>query len=516
MLYNYGVREASERLENAFGIASFMGLGFFVALALLGAVALILPRGERFRMRGSIAFFGLYLTCFIASVIVPDGAIGRKPLAVASVFFLLLGIARALFVLVIDGIFTARLGRPLPRIFRDILQTVIYSGVAVVTLRAAGVDPGSLLTTSALLTAVVGLSLQDTLGNLFAGLSIQAQRPFEVGDFIQYDPDHRLIGRVIEINWRATTLLTNDDVEVIIPNAAIARAAIRNFTKPTEASRRVVTVACPYEVSPRLVRETVLAALDGVPEILREPPPSVIVEGFGPAGIDYAVRFYTRNFQLRDVTDSMVRERVWYALRRARVAIPHPTSEIHVVSRREAPAPNEVERLAATARLLRGVDFLAVLPPASLERLASLVETRVYGAGETVIHQGDPGEELFVVGLGHVSVMVGRDGGSTAEIARLGPGQFFGEMSMMTGEARTATVSTIGECELLVVGKHAFAEVLSMAPELAHIVGEAIMRRQEHLGEHLAARAAKALASTEDDAKTNAFVERVKQFLQVR
>jgi CRP-like cAMP-binding protein len=270
-------------------------------------------------------------------------------------------------------------------------------------------------------------------------------------------------------------------------------------------------------VSPRKVRETILAALDGIPDVQREPTPNVVVDGFGVAGIDYIVRYYTRNFLLRDVTDSTVRERIWYALRRANIAIPHPTSEVHVVSRREAPATNDADRLATTARLLRGVDFLAVLPPASLDRLVGLVETRVYGANETVIRQGDAGDELFVVGRGEVSVTVGRDGGSTAEIARLGPGQFFGEMSMMTGEARRATVSALGESDLLVVGRQAFAEVLSMSPELARMVADAVVKRQEHLGEHLAARAARAAAETaEHEAKTNALVDRVRQFLQLR
>ena len=93
-------------------------------------------------------------------------------------------------------------------------------------------EPGSLLTTSALLTAVVGLSLQDTLGNMLTGLALQMQRPFEVGDWIQFDPDPRNIGQVIEVNWRATTVMTIDDVEVIVPNGALAKAPIRNFSQP--------------------------------------------------------------------------------------------------------------------------------------------------------------------------------------------------------------------------------------------------------------------------------------------
>ena len=146
--------------------------------------------------------------------------------------------------LVLDTILSRRLDRPLPKIIRDILQGLVYFVLALAILRQLGVEPGQLLTTSALLTAVVGLSLQDTAGNLIAGLSVQLQRPFDVGDWIQFDDNPKNIGRVIEINWRATTLLTLDENEIIVPNGLLAKAPLRNYTKPTNVARRW-RWACP-------------------------------------------------------------------------------------------------------------------------------------------------------------------------------------------------------------------------------------------------------------------------------
>src|SRR6185369_7136693 len=148
----------------------------------------------------------------------------------------------------------------------DLTQAVVYVIVVLLTLRLMGVEPTSLLTTSALLTAVIGLALQDTLGNLVSGLALQMQRPFEVGDWIQFDQDPRQVGQVTEVNWRATTLMTSDLVEVIVPNAFLAKAQIRNYSRPSTVSRRSVSVQGPYDESPHRVQDAIARALKGTPK----------------------------------------------------------------------------------------------------------------------------------------------------------------------------------------------------------------------------------------------------------
>ena len=142
----------------------------------------------------------------------------RKPLLFAATFFLLASIGRSLVLLLVDVLLERRTARPAPKIFRDLSTGVTYLLVALVALRAVGVEPVSILTTSALLTAVVGLSLQDTLGNLVSGLALQMQRPFDVGDWIEMDSGHA--GRVTEVTWRATSITTVDRVEITCPTPA--------------------------------------------------------------------------------------------------------------------------------------------------------------------------------------------------------------------------------------------------------------------------------------------------------
>ncbi len=228
---------AWDRILHGGDLASFGGVGVLTAAVLILALRVLLSRPERRKLRVPLVFLLLNLAAVAARSALGSDSAAQRPLHVLAVFFLLICIGRAGFLFVVDWLVGTRLKRPLSKIFRDIIQVLVFVAVALLTLRAMGLEPGSLLTTSALLTAVIGLSLQETLGNLFAGLAIQAQRPFAVGDWIQFENDAALVGRVTEINWRATKVITNDMVEVVVPNGVLAKAPIRNYTQPTRVSR---------------------------------------------------------------------------------------------------------------------------------------------------------------------------------------------------------------------------------------------------------------------------------------
>jgi small-conductance mechanosensitive channel len=379
-------------------------IGVGIALVILALLALVIPSGERRRaLRTPLVLLGLHVLVLAVRFPFDEDSAPARTLGLVGLFLLLLCIGRALFDLVVDQIIGVRFSRPLPRIIHDILQGVVYAGVVAVVLRSAGVDPGSLLTTSALLTAVIGLSMQETLGNLFAGLAIQLQRPFEVGDWIQVDPESRTIGRVIEINWRATTVLTLAQIELIIPNGVLAKTTIQNFTKPTKMARRTVEVQGPYDVSPRVVEQALLSATHAVPGVLASPQPFVFTQGFGESGINYHLTFWIDDFSLRDRIESTVRQRIWYAFERSGISFPFPVRTVyaHNVSEeaRAVEAERDVERRLLS---LKSVDFIALLPDNSVSRLAALARSRKFMAGEVINRQGDAGDELYIVEKGEV------------------------------------------------------------------------------------------------------------------
>lgn len=456
-------------------------IGFAAATVLLLTARALLPREAR--PRANIAFVYLVFAAFAGLGLYLAEGSAERVLLFFYCFFVLASIGRSLVLLAVDVVFGRRIHRAPPRIFRDLTQAVVYVAVLLLTLRAIGVEPGSLLTTSALLTAVIGLALQDTLGNLVSGLALQMQRPFEVGDWIQFESDAKQIGRVTEVNWRATTVMTNDLVELIVPNATLAKSIIRNFSRPSPLSRRTVTVQSDYKHSPQRVREVILAGVQDCPGVLGDPPPQVLLGNFAESGIEYQVRYFTTEFANRDRMDASVRDRIWYAFHRAGVGIPFPVRTVHMHTVSDASQQREQEReLQRRDDILRVVDFLDVLTPEAHKRLASAASVRLYAPGEIVFRQGDPSSELFIVDRGEVAIEHStEEGGAPVVVSKLGSGKFFGEMGLLTGEKRAASVRATTECECLVIGHAAFDETLRQSADLVDKMSELLAARQAEL-----------------------------------
>jgi small-conductance mechanosensitive channel/CRP-like cAMP-binding protein len=453
----------------------FGGAGLAVALFMLLLLLVLLPRQRRNRLAVPVWMLVGHTLCGAALVVLPTGLGERRLAVLLSASLLLASIGRSSFLLLVDAFWNRRSKTPVPQILRDVLQATLFVLISLLALRAAGVEPGSLLTTSALLTAVIGLSLQETLGNLFAGLAIQAQRPFDVGDWIQFDENH--IGKVLGINWRATRVLTIEDVEVIVPNGNVAKAPIFNFSRPTPRVRRKVEIGTVYEASPSHVREVLLASLDNVRGVLGDPPPSVVTKDFSDSGVIYELRFFIDDFALRDAIDGEVRDRIWYALKRANLPIPFPTRRLEFA----APEPAAGERPSdrAAEALVGHSELFQHLSQEDTRELASHAERRLYACDEKIVRQGESGAEMFLIEHGNVRVTTESLG--PAALAELGRGEFFGEMSLMTGEARSADVTASEETSVLVIHRNALAPILQANPKLAETIGQALAERAESL-----------------------------------
>lgn len=468
-LYSAGdiISDVLHRSDPVFG-GTGLAIGVFMVLVLL----VLLPRERRSRLAVPVWLLVGHIVAAGLLFALP-ARYGRLGVMIA-VALLLASVGRSAFLLLVDTFWNRRSRRPVPQILRDVLQAVLFAVIGLLVLRAAGVEPGSLLTTSALLTAVVGLSLQDTLGNLFAGLAIQAQRPFDVGDWIQYDAH---TGQVLEINWRATRVLTIEEIEVIIPNGALAKAAIQNFSRPRLRVRRQVEVFTTFEASPSHVKSILLEGIENLPGILREPGPSIVTRDFTDVGIVYQVRYFIDDFSAREVIDGEVRERLWYALRRAGLPIPFPTRRLAFAPPELGPEARPADAAAAT--LVAQSPLFEHLSAEDRDDLAARSERRLYARDERIVRQGEPGPEMFLIERGKVRVTTKSRG--PIPVAELGRGDFFGEMSLMTGESRSADVTAGEETSVLVIHREALAPILQANPKLAERIGEALTARAQSL-----------------------------------
>jgi len=491
-------------------------VGIALAIVLLSLALALLPGGERKRARQGAVLLFLSILCGGARLVVPRDAVAARALLFAATFFLFASMGRSVVVLALDVVVGRRAARPTPRIFRDLSTGVTYLIVGLIALRTIDVEPGSILTTSAVLTAVVGLAMQDTLGNLVSCLALQMQRPFDVGDWIEVDAGQQG-GRVTEVTWRATTVMTLDHVEVILPNAGLAKAAIRNYSRPSTISRRRIVVSVTYAAPPHDVHAALVSAAREVPGVLESPAPSSRTRAFADSAIEYELFFFIDDFSAALAVDGAVRDRVYYALARCGLEIPFPTRTLYTAAPVDATRRRNDEK-TRFASAIAAAPLAQPLPDDARRSLADRAVMRIYGPGEAIVRQGDSSSELFIIESGTVAVEVRQElsGGSGAaprvtEVAELGAGQCFGEMGLLTGEPRAASVRAKSICRLVVVDHDSFHQVLASHPEVVERMGLLLASRQAQLDAAATSEAAK----PEPEERSRRFIRQIREFFKL-
>jgi CRP-like cAMP-binding protein len=355
------------------------------------------------------------------------------------------------------------------------------------------------LATSAVGAVVIGFALQDTLGNAFAGLAIQSEKPFNIGHWITVG-EHE--GRVAEVTWRATKLRTKTGNFVVVPNSEIGKAAITNFSEPAAPMRLFVDVGVTYDAPPNRVKSVIRTALANCPLVLKAPAPDAMVHAFDASSITYRVRFWTEDFELDEEAADQVRASIYYAFRREGIEIPYP---IQVEYSKEAPSDDHDARMAERERLLARIDLFATLSEEERATIAARMKMAEYGDGEAIVREGDPGQSMFIVASGRVTISL-EEGGQ--QVASLGVGDYFGEMSMLTGSPRVATVRATGDVHVLEIDAEIFRRLAEANPQgVEHVGVSAATRRAELDGVRASAKAA---ATVEAPAN---FLTRMRKFL---
>ncbi|HSD45263.1 MAG TPA: mechanosensitive ion channel family protein, partial [Pyrinomonadaceae bacterium] len=328
--------------------------------------------------------------------------------------------------------------------------------------------------TSAIFGVILGLALQDTLGNFFAGISLQADRPFQVGDVITVGAERHL-GVVEEISWRAIKIRTFTNHVVLIANSNAAREPIEVCPRGN-LNARLVFFNALYTDSPAKTIHVVREAVREAENVSTKVPPIVRIRNLGDNGVDYEVKYWLEDYAKFNDTDALIRQRIWYAFRRAGLNFAYPTRTLHV-ERRSGAAQRDggalVERLSA-------VDIFAPLSVEETGMLAQAAVRHVFAPGEVVIRAGDPGSSMFVVHNGRVRVQV-NENGRARTVATLSEGDFFGEMALFTGEPRTANVVALEETEVLEIGFAAMKSVFDTNPNLVESLSFIIAERRQGL-----------------------------------
>jgi len=284
---------------------------------------------------------------------------------------------------------------------------------------------------------------------------------------------------------------------VIVPNSTLLGQEVMNFSRPTPDHRVTLRIGFGYQHPPNEVKRVLLECVRGMPGIAVEPAPDAFPADFGDSAVVYSLRYWITDMAREIPVEGEVRTRVWYAAQRAGLEIPFPIRTVYMNQVTDERTAQTQERETVTrTRALEGTALFKGLEAADLKLIAGAMQTVRFSAGELVIRQDEPGDSMYVIQSGEVVVRLGVDG-VEREVATLGPGKFFGEMSLMTGEPRRATCAAKSDTTCYVVDKAAFHRVLELKPriieEISTVLGErqsALEGERENLGAEARARRA--------------------------
>lgn len=361
----------------------------------------------------------------------------------------------------------------IPGFARDLVVFGLYLAAAVFLLhRLGGVNLAALLGTGAIMAAIVGLSLQETLGNLFAGISLSLEQSFRVGDWIEVSGNLRggpgndtFIGQVETMTWRSVQAVTENGDTTIFPNRILAQAVVTNLYAPSGLHRRTIKVA----IEPHGPMVRTLAALEqalgGIPHYPHHRP-EVVTHSFDMGGVVLELRWWALGYRHGRAANYQAVRLAQTVLNRLGVPLlgPHGATTPHVNP--------IVLKEGAVRDLLKKMG----LPQEWSQELQEGLILRRAAPGEGVIREGDLGESLFMVMTGTLEVVraleqtVPYTGLRWDVLAGLGPGDWFGEGSLLTGAARSATVVAKTPCELVELPKDAFETCVRRNPHMVDLL----------------------------------------------
>ncbi|MBD2424043.1 mechanosensitive ion channel family protein [Cyanobium sp. FACHB-13342] len=374
-------------------------------------------------------------------------------------------------------------GRPVPRIIRDLINLTLAALLTGITLHQNKINLVGLLTTSAVLTAVLGLAAQETLKDLLGGLSMQISSPYHEGDWIEIEG---VGGTVHSITLMNTELISIDGSHLIIPNSKAVEALIRRL-RPRDPIGNVFSIGLDYNHPPAKAIALILEILQQHSAVLKSPPPKVWVDRFAESSIEYKILVFQEETSeaSRAELRGQILQHLWYALQRDGRKIPFPVVELRQHEPAEADEREPLPDADARAQLLASNPLFIHLSEKEQYALAEMTRCLYFAPGETVVKEGEMGDCLYQVISGSLEVLKFSPGSQNQDlrVAILEPNSVFGEMTLCTDAPRHATVRTISESLLLEVERRDLVPLLENNPALLEQLGQLVSSRQAKLEE---------------------------------
>jgi small-conductance mechanosensitive channel/CRP-like cAMP-binding protein len=490
-------------------------LVIFCASAALLATALPL---DRTRVRASVTLFVIALIGLLIAALLhrsgQDNNVYYRGTRIISLLSLSVALVTIGGVIVFDILLSALRLKP-PAIVCDLILAFTYLAAALLLLAHAELLNTGIIATSTVVTAAIGLSLQGTLSNVMGGVVVQAERVISVGDWIKVN-EH--VGVVKEIRWRQTSIETRNWDTVVIPNSILMTSNVVVLGQREDHSRQHRQYVY-FNVDHRFAPTEVIAAVDSavgqepILNVSRSPAPHCLLMDFKDSYASYAVRYWLTDLAVDEQTDSLIRCRVVFALKRQGINVAIPAYRtFQTEESRERQDRIDEEKLQRRLSAIHHINILAPLNDDERRCLAVRLHDSPFAKGETMARQGDDSHCLYIIITGQAEVRLAMDGSNLQRtVANLGPAEFFGEMGLMTGDKRSANVFAMTDVDCLRLDKEDFIDVLQRRPQIAEAISELLAQRRvdlEAAREHLSGEAVKErLRRTQGD-----LLQRIRKF----
>lgn len=415
-----------------------------------------------------LALVGLYLLVAWQLLPVTRLFIHEYELGVVSLLGLILG--EALIALVFDYYFPVIRKSQVAHLYRDMTRAVLYLYLGTLIYSwSSGRSMGLILADSAYFSVGIGLALKPTLGNFVAGLALRLSEPYQVGDFIQAG---EVTGKVTHLSWRSTDVATLQGDIISLPNAHLSRRMLINHSRPVRYHAVEHPFVADFVHPPNQVRRAALEALSQLDGILEDPPPQVQLRDFGPGDMVYRLVFFIPEYGQRIQYEDRVTQALWYVLHRQGYDLAGLPFNAVALRDKDRDLARELEEL------LKTVDFLAALQPAELHFLQTKARLQLFAAGERICEQGQPGNSFYILKSGRLRVTARNTEGETFLSAEMLPGKYFGEMALLTGEPRSASIDALTDAEVFRLHKEDLRKLLRENPKVEELISQALARRQ--------------------------------------
>lgn len=383
------------------------------------------------------------------------------------------------------------------RLFFDLIAAAIYLCTGLIVIKSVLALPiGGVLATSGIVAIVLGLAMQNTLADVFAGIAVGIEAPFQVGDRISLGKN--IEGQVVEMNWRSVRIQTDGADIAIVPNSIVSKLEIVNRSVPSRTRSESVRLWCPATADSDRVIGVLNEATLLCPGLLESPVPAVTLTQMGPSFHGYTISFSVADTQLLPPTKSLLLQHARKQLYHAGLLAEDP--------KRRARAP---QRLPAH-QVLSELVLLESLEPAQIDKLAEQVVTRPLEPGETLFSEGAADCTLYVVASGVLEVTKAGESGGVLTLGRLGAGEYLGEIGLLTGAPHAATARARTHCYVHQLSRDAIAPLLSAHSGMLAAFDQSVRRGMDLLNRSVAASASEVVRNRGE------LLNRIREFFRFR